>query len=114
MGEGEAEADWMVAEEDAEEEVVLEVRVTLETTGITVTICVGWFPGRVVAIVTVREAVVKETTGSEEFDWAKARAKREKIKWRRIGEGLGHDSKEKRVCLGYSQPHEEHGDRHRV
>lgn len=36
MGEGEAEADWRVAEEDAE--VVVEVRVTLETTGITVTI----------------------------------------------------------------------------
>lgn len=47
------------------------------------------------AIVMVREAVVKET-GSEEFDWAKARAKKEKIKWRRIGGGLGHDSKEKR------------------
>lgn len=65
------------------------------------------------AIVMVREAVVKET-GSEEFDWAKARAKKEKIKWRRIGGGLGHDSKEKRESLRQSQPHEERGDRHRV
>jgi hypothetical protein len=39
VGEWEAEADWRVAEEDTEEEaVVVEVRVTLETTGITVMI----------------------------------------------------------------------------
>lgn len=39
VDEEEAEADWRVAEEDVEEEeVVVGVRVTLETTGITVTI----------------------------------------------------------------------------